>query len=153
MSNLMNQMQLYQQVILHHNRHPKNFRKIEPCTHQAEGHNPLCGDHFSVYLNINKDSVIEEIGFHGNGCAISKSSASLMTEIIKNKSIEEAKYSFTKAQEIFTGNIKEKDNSKIFTKLSLFANLSRYPTRIKCASLAWHAMKSALENKTIVSTE
>ena len=148
----MSQIQLYQQLILHHNKNPKNFRKLEPCSHHAEGYNPLCGDHFSVYLNIDNNSIIKEITFHGSGCAISKSSASIMTDIIKGKTVAQAKKIFTVAQGMFTGQ-SSKDETLTLKKLEIFSNISRYPTRIKCASLAWHAMLNAAEQTGTATTE
>jgi nitrogen fixation protein NifU and related proteins len=148
----MSQIQLYQQLILHHNKSPKNFRKLDPCSHHAEGYNPLCGDHFSVYLNIDNNSIIKEITFHGSGCAISKSSASIMTEIIKGTTTTQAKKIFAVAQGMFTGK-SSKDESLTLKKLEIFSNISRYPTRIKCASLAWHAMLNAAEQTGTATTE
>lgn len=145
--------QLYQEVILDHNKSPRNFYKIEDATSYAEGFNPLCGDHIYVYLKLEND-IIKEISFQGNGCAISKSSASLMTTLLKGKSKEEAKRIFEKFREIITSDPTKEILDIDPPKLKIFAGVREFPTRIKCASLAWHTMLNALEgNKEKTTTE
>jgi nitrogen fixation protein NifU and related proteins len=143
---------LYQQVILDHNRNPRNYRKLKTPTHRAEGFNPLCGDHLWVELEVDDTGKIKDIGFQGEGCAISKASASIMTEIIKNKNVADVERIFT-----LTINMLKNGDSEIIEKdlrkIKIFSTISKYPMRVKCASLAWYATKSAFENKKIISTE
>lgn len=145
--------ELYQQVIIEHNRKPRNFGKIEPHTHEAEGYNPLCGDHLFVYLNVNPDGFIESVGFEGDGCAISKASASLMTTILKGKHVDEAKALFEEFRRLVMKEIDPASNPHHLGKLTVFSGIWKYPSRVKCAILAWHTMKGALDNARIVSTE
>lgn len=143
--------ELYQQVILDHNKNPRNFKKLNNATHEAEGDNPLCGDHINLYLILDGD-MIKEISFTGKGCAISKSSASLMTSELKNKTITEARLLFEKFHSLVshdTGNLQEYDE---LGKLRVFSGVREFPIRVKCASLAWHTMIAALENKKQVAT-
>ncbi len=142
----MNWHELYQEFILEHNRSPRNFGKIEN-THFSEGYNPLCGDHYTVYLRI-KDDKIEEISFEGKGCAISKASASMMTEILEGKTVEESLELFSKFYKLVEGEKVENIGS-----LEILKGVSKYPSRVKCATLAWHAMKSAINNKEVATTE
>ena len=144
--------ELYQQVILEHNKKPKNFRKIEPCSHHAEGFNPLCGDHLNVYLNV-KNDIIEDIAFEGDGCAISKASASMMTEGLKGKSVEQAQLLIEEFHNLITGKLDPEKNDHHLGKLAIFSGVWHFPMRVKCASLSWHAAKGALENKETISTE
>ncbi len=144
--------ELYQQVILDHNRAPRNFRVLEPHTHEAEGDNPLCGDHIDIYLNV-KDGVIEDITFQGKGCAISKASASLMTSILKGKTVEEARALFEEFHDLVTKEDYLPDFDKL-GKLAVFAGVRAFPVRVKCASLAWHTLLQALKDPgKVVSTE
>jgi nitrogen fixation protein NifU and related proteins len=145
--------ELYQQVILDHNRKPRNFKKLEPCSHKAEGFNPLCGDHLWVYLNVNENGVIEEASFEGSGCAISKASASMMTSSIKGKTMAEAQVMFTEFQELLTGKLKPETDAHVLGKLKIFSGIWQFPSRVKCAALAWHAMSSALCAVNSTSTE
>ncbi|MCK5688611.1 SUF system NifU family Fe-S cluster assembly protein, partial [Myxococcota bacterium] len=134
---------LYQEVILDHNKHPKNFRAIENPTHHADGHNPLCGDTVTVYLTIT-DEVITDISFVGQGCAISKASASMMTQAVKGKGLAEARAIFEDFRVLVTG---ERDiDSDVLGKLAVFEGLREYPTRVKCATLVWHTFQSALND-------
>ncbi len=145
--------ELYQQVILDHNKSPKNFRVIENATRHAEGYNPLCGDRIDVYMNIT-DGVVDDISFKGEGCAISKASASLMTSVLKGKRKEEAEKLFEKFHDLVTGKLGEKPDTDELGKLAVFAGVQEFPVRVKCASLAWHTMINALNNKTVkVTTE
>ncbi|MDP3683041.1 MAG: SUF system NifU family Fe-S cluster assembly protein [Ignavibacteria bacterium] len=145
--------ELYQQVILDHNKSPRNFKKLEDANHHAEGHNPLCGDHLDVYLQLEND-VVKDISFIGNGCAISKSSASLMTAIVKGKTIEEAEHLFEKFHDLVTGKLKDASEIEALGKLAVFQGVQEFPARVKCASLAWHTLHNALNNKEEkISTE
>ncbi len=138
--------QLYQEVILDHNKSPRNYRKCEECNHESEGFNPLCGDHLWIYLNLEGDK-IKDISFQGNGCAISKSSASLMTSILKGKSKEEAEKLFEVFHKVVTSKVGEEIDLSELGKLAVFAGVRDYPARVKCASLAWHTMLNALHEK------
>lgn len=146
---------LYQELILDHNRSPKNRRAIEAPDHQAEGFNPLCGDHVTVYLNV-KDDRIVDASFEGSGCAISTASASLMTEAVTGKTLAEAKELFSKFHGLVTGQQSETndDDDDGLGKLAVFSGVCQYPARVKCASLVWHTVKAALDNEEkAVTTE
>ncbi|OGU32106.1 MAG: SUF system NifU family Fe-S cluster assembly protein [Ignavibacteria bacterium GWA2_35_9] len=145
--------ELYQQVILDHNKSPRNFKKLDEANHHAEGHNPLCGDHLDVYLQLEND-VVKDISFIGNGCAISKSSASLMTAIVKGKTKDEAEKLFEKFHDLVTGKLKDVNEIETLGKLAVFQGVQEFPARVKCASLAWHTLHIALNNKEEkISTE
>lgn len=145
--------ELYQQVILDHNKSPRNFKLIENSTNFAEGYNPLCGDQINISLNINENK-IDDIGFQGQGCAISKASASLMTSMVKGKTKEEAEKLFEKFHDLITDKLGENPDLESFGKLAVFAGVKEFPARVKCASLAWHTLHSALNNKNeTVKTE
>ncbi|PWD85768.1 Fe-S cluster assembly sulfur transfer protein SufU [Ignatzschineria cameli] len=140
---------LYQEVILDHNRNPRNFHKIDPCSHHAEGHNPLCGDQIEVYLNI-EDGVITDIAFQGEGCAISTASSSMMTEAIKGKSIAEAEALFQRFHDAVTLDAPGEG----LGALQILTGVREYPARVKCATLPWHALYSAIHAKDeVVQTE
>uniref|UniRef100_A0A832G802 SUF system NifU family Fe-S cluster assembly protein n=1 Tax=Ignavibacterium album TaxID=591197 RepID=A0A832G802_9BACT len=139
--------ELYQQVILDHNKAPRNFRKIEDASNFAEGYNPLCGDNVTVYMKIDENNVIQDISFQGSGCAISKASASLMTSMLKGKTVEEAEKLFNNFHDLVTDKLGDKPNLNNLGKLAVFAGVREFPARVKCASLAWHTMLSALHNK------
>lgn len=140
---------LYQEVILDHNRTPRNFGKLENANRESEGHNPLCGDRVRVSLHIAEDR-IEDIAFQGSGCAISTASASLMTEALKGRTVEEARRLFRGFHDLLTTG----GDADGLGKLAVFAGVREYPIRIKCATLAWHAVQAALEQKDHpVSTE
>ena len=142
---------LYQEMIVDHSRRPRNFKRLETATHEAEGFNPLCGDKVKVYINIDKD-IIRDIAFEGEGCAISKASASLMTESIKGKSRADVERLFSRFRDLATG-AGGTDPSGL-GKLAVFSGLRGFPTRVKCATLAWHTLRAALEqNSSVVSTE
>jgi nitrogen fixation NifU-like protein len=142
---------LYQELIVDHSRRPRNFRRLERATHHAEGFNPLCGDKVTVYLELEKD-IVREVSFEGEGCAISKASASLMTECIKGKSRMEVKRLFSRFRDVATG-VNNADPAGL-GKLAAFSGLRGFPTRVKCATLAWHTLHAALDKATsIVSTE
>ena len=138
--------ELYQQVILDHNKSPRNFREMENATQHAEGYNPLCGDHIDVYLLI-ENGMVKDVSFKGEGCAISKASASLMTSILKGKNIEEVEILFQKFHDLVTGKLGEKPDIDELGKLAVLAGVQEFPVRVKCASLAWHTMINALHNK------
>jgi nitrogen fixation NifU-like protein len=143
--------ELYQDVILEHSKAPRNYRELQTANHKAEGFNPLCGDHFTVYLDLEGDA-IRDVSFQGSGCAISKASASMMTQMVKGKSTEEAVKLFEQFHELVTGQANG-DREKL-GKLAVFAGVSEFPVRVKCATLAWHTLQAALEGKQDpVSTE
>ncbi len=145
--------ELYQQVILDHNKNPRNFRKMERANHFAEGYNPLCGDKLNIYVEL-EDGKIKDISFQGSGCAISKASASLMSSIVKGLPVEEAEKLFEKFQAVITGRITEEEDIDKLGKLAVFAGVREFPSRVKCASLAWHTMVAAFkQEEKSVSTE
>jgi len=137
--------ELYQSVILDHNRSPRNFREIEDTPHHADGHNPLCGDRLTVWVELDGDT-IADASFKGDGCAISKASASLMTQAVKGKTVEEARAMFSGFQGLVTGKSTPQASKDILGKLILFAGVSEFPVRVKCASLSWHTLNAALED-------
>jgi nitrogen fixation NifU-like protein len=141
---------LYQEVVLEHSKKPRNYGLLPAANHQAEGFNPLCGDHYTIFVNL-QNGAISEIAFQGAGCAISKASASMMTQILKGKSTEEAEALFTRFHDLVTGPGGDADS---LGKLAVFAGVSEFPLRVKCATLAWHAMRAALRGEDqAVSTE
>ena len=141
---------LYQEVILDHNKRPRNFRAIEG-GNKAEGYNPLCGDRFTVYLHMDGDS-IRDISFQGSGCAISKASASMMTQSLKGKTRADAEKLFKNFHDLVTGQGHPAEGE--LGKLAVFSGVSEFPARVKCATLAWHTLQAALENQQdAVSTE
>ncbi len=145
--------ELYQQVILDHNKSPRNFRKLEDANRDSEGYNPLCGDHLHLYLKMEGD-VIQDIGFQGAGCAISKASASLMSSILKGKTKEEAEAMFKKFHDMVTGGMDAPPDTEGLGKLAVFSGVREFPARVKCATLAWHTLHAALEGEDKpVSTE
>jgi nitrogen fixation protein NifU and related proteins len=145
--------QLYQQVILDHSRKPRNFGELKPCTHSCEGYNPLCGDQITVYLNLDENNIVEEIKFDGIGCTISQASASMMTQILKGKTKEEAEKIFQEFQQMLVSDLDINNQQNSLGKLTIFSGVKEYPSRVKCATLAWHTMNSALQSKNKVSTE
>ena len=144
--------ELYQQVILDHNKKPRNFRKIESPTHTAEGHNPLCGDQLTIYLDLVNDEV-KDVSFEGSGCAISKASASMMTQAVKGKSKEEAENLFKEFHSMVTGELNEETEENSLGNLKIFAGVREFPVRVKCATLAWHTLHAALNKQDQISTE
>jgi nitrogen fixation NifU-like protein len=143
---------LYQQVILDHNKKPRNFSKMENPTHLCPGHNPLCGDHLTIFVEA-KDRQIVNISFEGSGCAISKASASMMTEAVKGKSFDEAKSKFNNFHDMLVGDLDVEKDSHNLGKLAIFSGVKEYSSRVKCASLSWHALIGALDMKKETSTE
>lgn len=141
---------LYQEVILEHSRNPRNFHAMESANRQAEGYNPLCGDHYTIFVEMKGDA-IQDISFQGSGCAISKASASMMSQMLKNKTAAEAEEVFQAFHGVVTGA--KEGGIEALGKLAAFEGVAAFPTRIKCATLAWHALHAALEGKQVASTE
>ena len=142
--------ELYQNVILEHNRSPRNYRVMEDADGRAEGHNPLCGDQVTVWVRMDGD-VISDVTFRGAGCAISKASASLMTGAVKGKSREEAERLFERFHQLVTGTLPPGE-SETLGKLAVFSGVSEFPVRVKCASLSWHTLKAAMEGRAAGQT-
>jgi nitrogen fixation protein NifU and related proteins len=141
---------LYQEVILEHSKHPRNFRVMETANRQAEGYNPLCGDHYTIFVDVENGS-IRDIAFQGSGCAISKASASMMSQILKSKTTAQAEEMFSQFHRVVTGEQGGDVNG--IGKLAAFAGVARFPARVKCATLAWHTLHAALQGKQTASTE
>ena len=145
--------ELYQEIILDHNKAPRNFRSIPDPDRRVEAFNPLCGDHYTIYLKF-RDGVIEDVSFEGAGCAISKASASLMSTMVKGKTREQAGALFDLFHRLVTGEQVSPNELASIGKLAAFANVSEFPARVKCASLAWHTMHAALTgDQDTVTTE
>ncbi len=145
--------ELYQEVILDHNKNPRNFRKMEDATRHVEGYNPLCGDHYTLFVKMDGD-VIKDVSFEGAGCAISKASASVMSSMLKGKTKADAENLFQDFHKLVKGELNAEENAERLGKLAAFAGVSEFPARVKCASLAWHTLHSALnEEVRTVSTE
>jgi nitrogen fixation NifU-like protein len=136
---------LYQEVILEHSKAPRNFHDLADANHKAEGFNPLCGDQFTVYLHMEGDS-IRDISFQGAGCAISKASASVMTQMVKGKSRMDVEKLFERFHKLVTGQAPPKSGEDL-GKMAVFAGVSEYPARVKCATLAWHTLQAAIEGQ------
>ena len=144
---------LYQEVILEHSKQPRNYRALGDANHQAEGYNPLCGDHFTVYLKMDGET-IQDVSFQGSGCAISKASASMMTQTVKGKTLAEAEKIFQQFHQLVTGRAAAGDTQEELGKLAVFSGVSEFPVRVKCATLAWHTLHAALAGQQeTVSTE
>ena len=144
--------ELYQEVILDHNKTPRNFRSLDGADRYADGYNPLCGDRLAVYINLDGDT-ITDVSFMGSGCAISKASASLMTDAIKGKSLADARRLFERFHAMVTDDTAPSDLEHL-GKLAVFAGVRDYPTRVKCASLAWHTLRAAFDDRhELVTTE
>ena len=145
--------ELYQETILDHSRHPRHFGRLENANHVGEGHNPLCGDRVKVYLRVGEGERIDDISFEGRGCAISQASASMMTDLVKGRTVGEAE----ELMDGFLHLVKGEDASAISADdrehLDVMAGVQAYPMRVKCATLAWHTMKSALEGGASAKTE
>ena len=142
--------ELYQEVILDHNRRPRNFRRIEGASHHAEGYNPLCGDRLTLDVQVDGGR-IADVAFQGSGCAISKASASLMTDAVKGQSVADARDMVTRFQQMVTTPPDQRVEN--MGKLSVLAGVREFPVRVKCASLCWHTLKAALDREPAVSTE
>ena len=142
---------LYQEILLEHNRRPRNFRTLDDATHQADGFNPLCGDQISLQLKVGGETV-DDVGFQGHGCAISRASASLLTQAVKGATADEAMAMFDEFHKMMTEPDAELDVD-LLGDLEMLAGVIAYPTRIKCAILAWHTLKAAMDGEAIATTE
>jgi len=142
---------LYQQVILDHNKKPRNFRKPDTFNRSAQGHNPLCGDQLTVYLQLD-NGTITDVAFEGSGCAISKAAASMMTQALKGKTTDETNRLFTEFHQMVTGD-EDEETPDDLGNLRIFSGVREFPVRVKCATLPWHTFKAALENQDTASTE
>jgi nitrogen fixation NifU-like protein len=143
---------LYQETILEHNKNPRNFREIESADKEAVGNNPLCGDALRVFVKMDGDTV-SDVAFKGSGCAISKASASMMTQTVKGKTREEAETLFHEFQRMVTGKLDVEIDENHLGKLRIFSGVLEFPARVKCASLSWHTLDAALKGDGEVSTE
>ncbi len=143
---------LYQEVILDHNKNPRNFREITDADQYADGKNPLCGDALRVYVAFDGDK-ISDVAFKGSGCAISKASASMMTQAVKGKSKAEAEVLFNEFHNMVTGELDIETDENELGKLKIFSGVLEFPARVKCASLSWHTLNAALHGEDAVSTE
>jgi nitrogen fixation NifU-like protein len=143
---------LYQEVILEHNKNPRNFREIADADQYADGKNPLCGDALRVYVSLDGDTVTD-VAFKGSGCAISKASASMMTQAVKGKTKAEAESIFDEFHKMVTGELDIETDENDLGKLKIFAGVLEFPARVKCASLSWHTLNAALRGEDVVSTE
>jgi len=144
--------ELYQQVILDHNKKPRNFHKLENANRRAEGYNPLCGDQLNVYLQVEDDQV-KDVSFEGSGCAISKASASMMTQAVKGRTKQEVEMLFEEFHRMVTGKLNEETEDNHLGRLTIFAGVRDFPARVKCASLSWHTMHAALNDQDRATTE
>ncbi|PIR24909.1 MAG: SUF system NifU family Fe-S cluster assembly protein [Deltaproteobacteria bacterium CG_4_10_14_0_2_um_filter_43_8] len=139
--------QLYQEILLEHNKQPRNFHEIKEANAYSHGVNPLCGDDYQLFLKINDKNIIEDLGFTGNGCAISKSSASLMSTVIKGKTLEEAEKLKDCFHELLTQEEVSQKTLDTLGKLKIFQGVKQFPVRVKCATLIWHALEDALQDR------
>jgi nitrogen fixation NifU-like protein len=144
--------ELYQQVIIEHNKKPRNYGDLEPCTHHAHGLNPLCGDDIVLKLTV-KDGIVEDIRFTGQGCAISKASSSLMTVNVKGKAVPDAEVLVEQFREMIRGTLDPGRDPNVLGRLSLFQGVKDLPSRVKCAVLPWATLQSALHGEDVASTE
>ncbi len=143
---------LYQEVILEHNRKPRNFREIVDADQYADGKNPLCGDALRVYISLDGET-ISDVAFKGSGCAISKASASMMTQAVKGKSRDEIKVLFDQFHQMVTGSLDIETDENDLGKLTIFSGVLEFPARVKCASLSWHTLIAAIDGEEAISTE
>ena len=137
---------LYQDVILEHSKAPRNFKVLPGADHKAEGFNPLCGDRFTIYVTLAGDA-IQDVSFQGAGCAISKASASMMTQSVKGKTLAEAEKIFARFHDMVTGHKPSSEEETELGKLTVFSGVSEFPVRVKCATLAWHTLNAAIEGR------
>lgn len=144
--------ELYQETILEHNKNPRNFREIEDADKRALGNNPLCGDALQIFIKMDGDTV-GDVAFKGSGCAISKASASMMTQTVKGKTLKEAEALFDEFHKMVTGELDIATEANHLGKLKIFAGVLEFPARVKCASLSWHTLSAALHGDESVSTE
>ena len=145
--------ELYQTTILDHNKQPRNFRTVVPKTHEADGYNPLCGDRVTIQLSVSDDGIIQDVGFQGSGCAISTASASLMTEAVKGRPLGAVQELFDRFHRLVTVGPPEDPDVEEVGKLRVFAGVREFPMRVKCATLAWHTLRSAMEGGGTAKTE
>ena len=145
--------ELYQEIILDHSRHPRHFGALPAANRSAEGHNPLCGDRVKVYLKVDADGLIEDVSFEGKGCAISVASASLMSEMLKGRDVAEAEKLMGGFLHLVKGEVADGLEGDDRETLEVMAGVSAFPMRVKCATLAWHAMKAALDGELLARTE
>jgi nitrogen fixation NifU-like protein len=138
--------ELYQTVILDHNKKPRNFRVPDAPNREAKGHNPLCGDKITVYLLVDEAGRIADVGFQGDGCAISTASASMMTEAVKGQPVEDANSLFDAFHDVVTGDPIEEPDLDGIGKLAVFSGVREFPMRVKCATLAWHTLRAAIDD-------
>ncbi len=143
---------LYQEVILDHNKNPRNFREMADADKRADGNNPLCGDKLQVFVKMDGE-IVEDIAFLGSGCAISKASASIMTQTLKGKTKPEAEKLFDEFHRMVTGKLDIETDDNELGKLKIFAGVLEFPARVKCASLSWHTVNAALHDEEEISTE
>jgi nitrogen fixation NifU-like protein len=136
--------ELYQTTILDHNKKPRNFRRLPDANREADGFNPLCGDKVTVYLTVDEAGVVQEVGFQGSGCAISTASASMMTQVVQGKTEAEILELFDRFHDLITGEPKQETELQELGKLVVFSGVREYPMRVKCATLAWHTLRSAV---------
>lgn len=148
----MDLQELYQEVIVDHNRRPRNFGRLDGANRHAEGYNPLCGDRLTVYLKVDEEGTIADISFEGEGCAISVASASIMTDHLKGRPVEDAEKLFGDFRELVMGNEREPDLEEL-GKLAALGGVRAYPSRVKCATLCWHTLQAAVHGETEASTE
>jgi len=142
---------LYQATILDHNKKPRNFRVIEDADRRADGHNPLCGDKLTVYLVLDEDGRVRDVSFQGSGCAISTASASLMTELVKGRTLEEIEAEFEQFHDLVTSPSDTPVDASKLGKLAVFSGVREYPMRVKCATLAWHTLRAAIHARDEVA--
>ena len=139
--------ELYQATILDHNKRPRNFGVLDGANRHADGHNPLCGDELRVYVEVDEEDLVKNISFEGSGCAISRASASLMTEFVKNQPRKAVDRAFNSFRELLTASPQERPDTTGLAKLAVFEGVREYPMRVKCATLPWHTLHAALENQ------
>jgi nitrogen fixation NifU-like protein len=144
--------ELYQETILEHNKNPRNFREIAEASKKALGNNPLCGDALQVFVAMDGDT-ISDVAFKGSGCAISKASASMMTQAVKGKTAKDAEELFSEFTRMVRGELDEENDENQLGRLRIFAGVREFPARVKCASLSWHTLEAALHGDESVSTE
>ncbi len=145
--------ELYQQVILDHNKSPRNYHRMDGATRHVEGYNPLCGDHYTIYVRLEGET-IADVSFEGAGCAISKASASVMSSLVKGRTIDEAEELFRDFHRLVKGEIEGEEEIERLGKLAAFAGVSEFPARVKCASLPWHTLHAAVKSDSeTISTE
>ena len=144
--------ELYQEIVMDHNRKPRNFRRLDGANHMADGFNPFCGDEVKLFLIIENESV-KDVSFQGSGCAISRASVSMMTDAIKGKTVEEAEHLFDLFQGLLTSAEEETIDTSSLGDLEVLAGVSEFPTRVKCATLSWHTLRGAIRGEERISTE